>query len=274
MKNLSLDTKKLIGIHVLIALGLLAVGIYMTGKWYDIGYLQREEKYNNEQADIEFRAGIPPTETPIPTPTTSLATYTWYKVALNSRSSEDIAKLGGMISVFGRALYKIDFPQGNSSADTYNNKVDELRKVMPRLWVGYKIDETSKPFDRSNGIFYIPSVTKLIESTYVDGPYDLTVSQIPEREYRYLSDKKYCENDNDCTIRESYCNIGAYNQYDQFPISGYGCGGGAPYPEIGYEASTEFGQFLNCQPVFKYTHATCIHNKCVAQGLSISCNKQ
>lgn len=84
---------------------------------------------------------------------------------------------------------------------------------------------------------------------------------------KFLSDKKYCETDNDCINTLNFCTRGAYNKYHMY-ISPWGCG---PTEYDGLGNSMEINDQLKCSTDLKFDSIKCINNLCVGENPQAVC---
>jgi hypothetical protein len=85
---------------------------------------------------------------------------------------------------------------------------------------------------------------------------------------KYLSDKKYCIKDTDCSFREYFCTKGFYNEYQQIVESHEGCY--SKFDEYGNTLVSEVDD-LKCKPVTKYDSIACVDSKCTGLNYKYSC---
>jgi hypothetical protein len=110
-------------------------------------------------------------------------------------------------------------------------------------------------------------VTSLIieEKNYKKGSTTIAVTRESNSLIPYLSDSKYCEDDNDCQIRSSYCTHGAYNKFDS-ALGPLGCG--LPNFE-GFEEHPE--SYMKCSYEVNYDGAKCENKQCIVINPTAVC---
>lgn len=261
---------KLLGVFLLVAVVTICGAFLLAWKFYDVGYSICTQDINNIRAEEEFKAGIPPTGTPIPTPTVSLASYKWYKAVITTQSnqSNEIDVLDTISNALNLAKVKGDL----SADEAYDEGIELLRKVIPDLALKYNTSEGNVYQDRGNSVYFFPVS---LDGREIAGKYDyaqstIELSEVPSNLNKFLADNKYCQTESDCLIRNSFCIRGAFNKYERY-IDAWGCGG-SPQGDIGFD-NVALEKLLQCRPIVQYSHVSCIENKCIAQGATMSCDK-
>ncbi len=155
------------------------------------------------------------------------------------------------------------------------DEIKELLKIpvsVNNFGLVYNASKVSNPYIKPlKGEFYLSFPSgQLAVGKYENAKYDGTLAKANPKLAPYVSDSSYCEIKSDCQVRDHFCGYGAYNSYDPFINSGWGCEG-RHYPQ-------EDQNFLNQQcdvaisyPVVEYSGADCVSNRCVPTGRTITC---
>lgn len=172
-------------------------------------------------------------------------------------------------------LPMVEFPQGGATIVikniVYNTKDGYPDKGGMKDGVSYR---------QYNSDFYIAikGFSLDLTRTYKNEEAEAKLAFVDPKTIPYIENKDYCEVDNDCMIRDSFCGYGSFNKYEYY-ADVWGCES-PPYDLEVLNADGQpifydeiYDEKMSCNVRAKYAGVKCANHQCKGTGRTLSCIK-
>lgn len=162
--------------------------------------------------------------------------------------------------------------------------VNVIQRIVYDTQTGYPYKGSHKDgvmYRQYNSDFFIAIKGFALDMTrqYKNSYASATVSFVDPKIIPYLKNKDYCEVDNDCLIRDSFCGYGSFNKYEEYADI-YGCES-PPYDLESINAEgmptfmdEQYDEAMKCNVRAQYSGASCIRQQCKGTGRTLHCISQ
>lgn len=207
-----------------------------------------------------------------------------YKIFSTFVIKDDSHIISTGISQKNKKAFKIQIILKKGLEDNYDSKTTGLDHAAGLDWTQYPVRMSKElvinyvykiggndPYkDGSNEFeFYTTfSADYLKPGEYTYRGNKFIVSEVDPSQIEYIENRKYCQQDSDCSYRSNFCELGFYNSYQgYYPV--WGCGMGI------YEDGKETYDFeKNCEREMLYERVSCVNNRCSGINVRYQCEKQ